>query len=93
MSRPVRAQRVAALLLVKDRPREALESLRMSEDQPITEVASNRARCTGDESAPHEPVELVLATREVVTCPRCGRRFRRAAPPDRTDPAVWPKGD
>lgn len=65
----------------------------MSEDEPIVEVASNRARCTGDETEPHAPVELVLATREVVTCPRCGRRFRRSGPRDRTDPAVWPKGD
>lgn len=65
----------------------------MSGESGITRVASDRTRCTGSGARSHDPVELVLRAAEVVRCPVCGRRFRRAAPGDRTDPAVWPKDD
>jgi uncharacterized Zn-finger protein len=63
----------------------------MNEKHAITELARKAARCAGDDAAPHRPVELILAPRKVVTCPICGRRFRRAGLSDKIVPAVWPK--
>ena len=71
----------------------AAENGRMERAQPVTQVDSATARCTGSGASPHEPIDLALANRGPVVCPRCGRRFVRAGPSGSVSPAIWPKDD
>jgi uncharacterized Zn-finger protein len=63
----------------------------MGDESQIAEVASRTVGCRGEAAAPHPTMLLVLEAGRVTTCPVCGRRFRRTAPPDLVGPAVWPR--
>ena len=61
--------------------------------QSKVQVASGTVRSSGDTQSPHVPMWLALARDRVTVCPDCGRLFRRAEPPVKLVPAVWPKED
>jgi uncharacterized Zn-finger protein len=62
----------------------------MGDDAEREGIEPAPATCRGIPGAPHAPIEITLAGGGAMTCPLCGRRFRRRR--DSTiGPAAWPR--
>lgn len=62
----------------------------MEGEDPVIDVRGSEVRCSGPAGAAHKDMLLKVPVDDVVICPECKRRYRRAKWWNVISEAVWP---